>query len=182
MRHILRDATSSLLRMTTSPQGFLNKQKQEWPHGEERVLTRVSNHVPRNHPSRRGEDAAPQDEDLPNRSAARAYRVEPFAKPIILCERKLMGIAQLMLRRHCEPTGRRKAPPDDGLREAIQRPLTARERGLLPPSLKLRRTGRRGIYRWAAEGQTRRVRSGKHPLAASIPGLDPGCVKTSCLL
>jgi hypothetical protein len=24
------------------------------------------------------------------------------------------------LRRHCEPTGRRKAPPDDRLREAIQ--------------------------------------------------------------
>jgi hypothetical protein len=25
------------------------------------------------------------------------------------------------LRRHCEPTGRRKAPPDDRLREAIHR-------------------------------------------------------------
>ena len=27
----------------------------------------------------------------------------------------------LDLRSHCEPTGRRKAPPDDRLREAIQR-------------------------------------------------------------
>ncbi len=27
-----------------------------------------------------------------------------------------------MIDRHCEPTGRREAPPDDRLREAIQRP------------------------------------------------------------
>ena len=30
--------------------------------------------------------------------------------------------AGTMIDRHCEPTGRRKAPPDDRLREAIQRP------------------------------------------------------------
>jgi hypothetical protein len=27
----------------------------------------------------------------------------------------------MMMLRHCEPTGRRKTPPDDKLREAIQR-------------------------------------------------------------
>src|ERR1700704_4505257 len=37
-------------------------------------------------------------------------------------------------RRHCEPTGRRKAPPDDRLREAIQKRLgnwIASSQGLL---------------------------------------------------
>jgi hypothetical protein len=29
---------------------------------------------------------------------------------------------QRQIPRHCEPTGRRKAPPDDRLREAIQKP------------------------------------------------------------
>jgi hypothetical protein len=36
-------------------------------------------------------------------------------------------------RRHCEPTGRREAPPDDRLREAIH---SDTKTGLLPPSLK----------------------------------------------
>src|SRR3954447_16495900 len=37
------------------------------PHGEERALARVSNHEPHTHPSRRGQEAAPQDEDRSNR-------------------------------------------------------------------------------------------------------------------
>src|SRR6266481_7548843 len=36
--------------------------------------------------------------------------------------------------RHCEPPGRRKAPPDDGLREAIHQ--AAKKNGLLPPTRK----------------------------------------------
>src|ERR1700738_4097604 len=45
-------------------------------------------------------------------------------------------------RRHCEPTGRRKAPPDDRLREAIQKRLGNSIASSHPPSPEggLRRT------------------------------------------
>src|SRR6195256_2973757 len=43
----------------------------------------------------------------------------------------LIGAGERVLRRHCEPTGRREAPPDDRLREAIQLSRNRQKAGLL---------------------------------------------------
>ena len=40
-------------------------------------------------------------------------------------------ISDSLIRRHCGPTGRRKAPPDDKLREAIQLSCNNKKGGLL---------------------------------------------------
>src|SRR6266850_4572185 len=73
-----------------------------------------------------------------------------------------MGVSlDQMAPRHCEPTGRRKAPPDDRLREAIH--LAAqRKNGLL----------RRGVYH--------RARRRRDPLASRNDAEKPQST-ASCL-
>src|ERR1700686_2171271 len=50
-----------------------------------------------------------------------------MAFPFVLSRGLGLLSLNLSLSRHCEPTGRREAPPDDRLREAIQLPSAERK-------------------------------------------------------
>src|SRR5260221_8671158 len=54
-----------------------------------------------------------------------------MAFPLLSHDLRLLLLKLRLYPRHCEPTGRREAPPDDRLREAIHTSHTARKAGLL---------------------------------------------------